>query len=158
MSGSGKLRVSGESAGREEGRTGCQHPPLQVKCSPDGRQHPSHSPPWSWGVATTWDANSHPGECLRGGSKLVFLCESTEAKNGPFHHVGSFLCSFPSHVHTHTRVSNTAELMPTGAEAQTPRGTLKRSRNGLILSSLFLPRHTFLPIDWPLMSPRISPV
>lgn len=53
LSGSGKLRVSGESAGRAEGRTGCQHPPLSVKGSPDGRQYPSHGPLWSWGVAAT---------------------------------------------------------------------------------------------------------
>lgn len=31
LSGSGKLTVSGESAGREEGRTGCQHPPCGSK-------------------------------------------------------------------------------------------------------------------------------
>lgn len=48
LSGSGKLRVSGESAGREEGRTGCQHPPLWVKGTPDGHQRPSRHPPWSW--------------------------------------------------------------------------------------------------------------
>ena len=62
LSGSGKLWVSGESAGRAEGRTGCQHPSPWVTGSADGRQYPSHGPPWSWGAAATQDANSCPGE------------------------------------------------------------------------------------------------
>lgn len=48
LSGSGKLTVSGESAGSREQGEPVQHPPCGSKALLDGHLRPSHHPPWSW--------------------------------------------------------------------------------------------------------------
>ena len=94
-----------------------------------------------------------------GGNKLVFLCESTEAKNGPFQSHWLFPVSCPQACpHSHQGLQHSRSEVYRGRSTNSKGHLEEITKRVNPVFPLPSQTHMFLPIDWPLLSPHISPV
>lgn len=94
-----------------------------------------------------------------GGNKLVSLCESTEAKNGPFQSRWLFPVSCPQACpHSHQGLQHSRSEVYRGRSTNSKGHLEEITKRVNPIFPLPSQTRTFLPIDWPLTSPHISPV